>query len=127
MQCKTHGKCSFGNNSCTSKSVDSGILYLHAMTPRLNEGFDKHLVPFVKLCHNKNHKPISTLLVTTMWFNHGIPEESERRKSLEEHFKQSSADIRKIPTSMRFDNGKIESACAVINALLEDIIAAKKL
>ena len=61
-----------------------------------------------------------------MWFNHGIPEESERRKSLEEHFKQSSADIRKIPTSMRFHNGKIESACAVINALLEDIIAAKK-
>ena len=97
------------------------------MTPRLNERFDKHLDPFVRLCHNKNHKPISALLVTTMWFNHGIPEQSERKKNLEEHFKQSSADIRKIPTSMRFDNGKIESACAVLNTLLEDIIAAKNI
>jgi len=39
---------------CTGKSVESGIIYLHAMRPRLNEGFDKHLDPFITLCHKKN-------------------------------------------------------------------------
>lgn len=112
-------------NSCTGKLIDSGILYMHAMMPRLNEGFDKHLDPFVKLCHSRNHKPISALLVTSMWLNCGMSAESGRKQDLEEHFMNTSADIRKIPTSMHFDNGDTESACAALNVLLEDIMAAK--
>ena len=62
-----------------------------------------------------------------MWFNCGVSEseESGYKNDIEEYFQRTSANIRKIPTSMRFDNGDIESACAALNALLEDIMAAK--
>jgi hypothetical protein len=102
---------------------------MHAMMPRLNEGFDKHLDPFIKLCHIKNHKPLSALLVTTMWSKSVRSEEfghKDIKEDLEKHFKRISADIRKIPISMRFNNGDNESACVAINALLKDITGAKK-
>jgi len=110
------------DTNCRGKSVDLGILYLHAMLPRMNEGFDKHLDPFVKLCHGKGHRPISALLVSTRWPNRGAAE-SEIKK-LEEGFGDAAADIRKIPVSIRFDNSH-DSACKAIKALLQDIMAAK--
>jgi len=112
-------------NSCTGKSVNSGILYLHAMRPRLNEGFNKHLDPFVKLCHDKGHQPISALLLSTMWPPNRGSEESAHIKELEQHFRNSAADIRKIPDSRRFDSSSHKSATEAIDALLEDIMVVK--
>jgi DNA-binding Xre family transcriptional regulator len=60
-----------------------------------------------------------------MWLGCGRSEESENKKDLEEAFQRTSANIHRIPTSIRFDDGNIESACAALNALLEDIMAAK--
>ena len=91
------------------------------MLPRLNEGFDKHLDPFIKLCHDKDHRPVSALLLTTI---QGPTEVPGCRKELEEHFKKAAADIHKIPTSMRFNNDH-KSACEAIDALLKDIMVTK--
>ena len=38
---------------------------------RMNERFDKYLGPFVNLCHAREHKPTSVLLVSTMWCDGG--------------------------------------------------------
>ncbi|KAF8811036.1 hypothetical protein BYT27DRAFT_7185146 [Phlegmacium glaucopus] len=111
--------------NCRGKSVDSGILYLHAMLPRLNEGFDKHLDPFIKLCHEKGHRPISALLISTMWPTNRGTEESAHIKELEEHFRKSTADVRKMPNSRRFDMSSHNSAIGAIDALLQDIMVVK--
>jgi len=72
----------------------------------------------------KKHKPISALLVTTMWFTPET-EDPGHREELEQHFQNTVADIRKMPTSMCFDTSH-KSACEAINALLEDIMVAKE-
>ena len=47
-------------------------VYLHSMASQIiNEIFNKHLDPFVNLCHACGHKPTSVLLVSTMWYDGG--------------------------------------------------------
>ena len=94
------------------------------MRPRLNEGFDRHLQPFITLCNKRNHKPISALLVTTMRPSLKT-EDSGQRKELEQRFRpETGTNIRKMPTSMYFDTSH-KSACEAINVLLEDIMVTK--
>ncbi|KAF8811035.1 hypothetical protein BYT27DRAFT_7185145 [Phlegmacium glaucopus] len=105
---------------CKEKPIECGILYLHSMaSPRMNEDFRKHLDPFVKLCHASGHRPISALLVSTMWPHHESEAEVyQRTKDLEKHFeKTATSAIYRIPCSVRFD-GSRSSACNAIDVLI---------
>ena len=110
---------------CNSKKgpIECGILYLHSMaSPRINEDFRKHLEPFVRLCHASGHKPISALLVSTLWpHDEGETEVYQRTKDLESHFERTATSaIYRIPCSARFD-GSRSSACDAIDALILDM------
>ncbi|KAF8956323.1 hypothetical protein BDZ97DRAFT_194509 [Flammula alnicola] len=83
---------------CSRDTSDTGILYLHAMKLRLNESFNKHLDPFVKLCHNREHRPLSVLLVSTMWSESDNEDNvAILTKELESNF-QTPGNIDKIPS-----------------------------
>ena len=105
-----------------------GIIYLHSMaSQRMNEKFNKHLDPFVNLCHICGHKPTSVLLVLTLWCDgeSETTEMYERTLELEEHFQNatsSESSIHVIPYSVRFDGSHDQiSACNAIDLLMMDM------
>ena len=71
----------------------------------MNEIFNKHLNPFVNLCHARGHKPTSVLLVSTMWYDGGenVGTTEMYEKTLEMEEKVASSAIHLIPYSVRFD------------------------
>ena len=108
--------------SCREGPISSGILYLHSMSSqRINEDFKEHLDPFVTLCRTCGHRPISVLLVSTMWSQ----DESEAdvnkiTKELEERFKKSApSSIHPVPYAVRFDENKISARNAIDSLVLD--------
>ena len=93
----------------------------------MNEKFNKHLDPFVNLCHICGHKPTSVLLVLTLWCDgeSETTEMYERTLELEEHFQKatgSESSIHVIPYSVRFDGSHDQiSACNAIDLLMMDM------
>ena len=87
----------------------------------MNEIFNKHLNPFINLCHARGHKPTSVPLVSTMWYdgdeNVGTTEIYEKTLEVEEHFQMaSSSAIHLIPYSVPFDGSHDQiSACDAID------------
>ena len=83
----------------------------------MNEIFNKYLDPFVNLFHPCGHKPISMLLVSTMWYNDGgenVGTTEMYEKTMELKGAASSA-IHLIPYSVRFDGSHDQiSACDAI-------------
>ena len=71
---------------CRLSSVVSTTYFMASQI--MNEIFNKHLNPFVNLCHARGHKPTSVLLVSTMWYdgggNVGSTELYEKTLELEE-------------------------------------------
>jgi len=117
-------KKNYSHNVCsgTKGPIECGILYMHSMaSPRINEDFGRHLEPFVGLCHARGHRPISALLVSTLWPNAGETEVYQRTENLEGHFKRTATpSIYRIPCSVRFD-GSRSSACDAIDVLMSDM------
>ena len=92
---------------------------------RMNENFNKHLDPFVNLCHAYGHKPTSVLLVSTLWYGENETEMYKKTSELEEHFQKAAASsvIRSIPYSVRFDGSRDQiSACNAIDLLVLDMM-----
>ena len=111
--------------SCPNGPVSSGIIYLHSMaSKRINEDFNKHLEPFVNICHTCGHKPTSVLLVSTLWYDENETEMYKKTTELEERFQKAAGSaIRSIPYSVRFDGGHDQlSAYNAIDLLVLDMM-----